>query len=179
MGLDSKAGLVAVERELAALERRRDELDRAVARLRRIALWLRQRRPSGRASGGPAHSARSGAPSSAPSLTDGCRAVLRVGDRRGLTPREVKRMLAKSGVEWDRYSNPMAAVHTVLKRLVRQGEASVAIGADGRRRYAARRQASMAITRGEFADEALVRELLEAGSPDEVVRLLARRRTSH
>ncbi len=175
MTLDSRTALAAVERELAGLERRRDEMDRAVARLRRIALWLRQRRPSIRSTRRAA-SAPAGA-EAPPSLTDGCRAVLRISDKEGVTPRDVKRLLAMSGVEWNRYSNAMSAVHTVLKRLVQQGEARAILGRDGRRRFAAVRRGSIALSRQEAGDQALLQALLAAESPDAVVALVARRRS--
>jgi hypothetical protein len=176
MSLDSKAALAAVERELADLERRRGEIDRAVARLRRIALWLRQR--AAQPKGPAARPARGSAPLTRPSLTDGCRAALRVGDPTGVTPRDVKRLLAMSGVEWGRYSNAMAAIHTVLKRLVRQGEATTSLGPDGRRRFAAIRTTSVALTRQEASDQGLIQAILEADSPDAVTTLLTKRRSS-
>jgi hypothetical protein len=169
----SPSTLRAIERELRELERRRGDLDRAIARLRRIATWLRERRrrPASAGTGGAARAGRR-AESVPHSLTDGCRAVLRMHAPVGLTPREVKHLLTESGLLWERFSNPMSAVHTVLKRLVQQHEALATLGSDGRRRYAVKPTVVIALTRREIADNALMDKLLEAGSPDGVVDLL-------
>ena len=56
-----------------------------------------------------------------PGLTDACRSVLRakIG---GLTPLEVKAGLETMGLDLTAYSNPLASIHAVLKRLARAGE---------------------------------------------------------
>lgn len=99
------------------------------------------------------------------SLTDGCRAVLRMSVPSGVTPREVKHLLTQSGVSWKRFSNPMSAIHPVLKRLVQQHEAVATIGRDGQRRYAVKRTVAIALTRRQVDDNALMKKLLEANSP--------------
>jgi hypothetical protein len=164
----SPTALPSVERELRQLERRREELDRVIARLRRIAVWLRRRRPRNLSA-----EQEEAAPQS---LTDGCRAVLRMSSARGVTPREVKHLLTQSGVSWERFSNPMSAIHTVLKRLVQQHEAVATIGRDGQRRYAVKRSVVIALTRGEADDSALMKKLLEANSPEAILELLKNRR---
>src|SRR5262249_22432641 len=127
--------------ELRRLEHRRDDMERAIARLRRIAVWLRRRRPNTVTADqeGPAPQ----------SLTDGCRAVLRMRVPNGLTPREVKALLMDSGFSWERFRNPMSAIHTVLKRLVQQREAVATIGRDGKRRYAVTPTVAVRLTRAE------------------------------
>jgi hypothetical protein len=49
-------------------------------------------------------------------LTDACRLVLKNAGR-AMTPLEVRDRLAAIGFDLDRYTNSLAAVHTVLKRL--------------------------------------------------------------
>jgi hypothetical protein len=142
-------------------------LDRVIARLRRIAAWLRRRRPRNLTA-----EQEEPAPQS---LTDGCRAVLRMSFPHGVTPREVKHLLTQSGVLWERFSNPMSAIHTVLKRLVQQQEAVATIGRDGQRRYAVKRTGAIALTRREADDSALMKKLLEATSPEAIVELLKNR----
>jgi hypothetical protein len=127
-----------VERELNRLERERDALDRAIARLRQIAIWLRRDARLGRST--TEH--RLAVPQS---LTNVCRAALRTS-RHGLTTREVKQFLTSNGFDWDPFTNPMSAIHTVLKRLVKQNEATAAVGEDGRRRFVWHRPQSLAGT---------------------------------
>ena len=94
----------------------------------------------------------------------------------GVTPREVKHLLTQSGLSWERFTNPMSAIHTVLKRLVQQREAVATIGRDGQRRYAVKRTVAIALTRREADDSALMKKLLEANSPEGIVDLLNNRR---
>jgi hypothetical protein len=54
-------------------------------------------------------------------LTDACRSVLRAS-LGPLPPVEVKHRLAATGVDLSGYSNPMASIHTILKRLAAAGE---------------------------------------------------------
>jgi hypothetical protein len=159
MAEKSRDALAAVERELAGLERRRAELDHAIGRLRRVAAWLRRRSAV-----------------EAPSLTDGCRAVLRMTYPGGVTTREAKRLLALAGLDWNRYSNAMAAIHTVMKRLVQQQEAVVATGKDGRARYSLPRRVAIAVSPADVRDREFLRELLAAPTPEALADLVAARR---
>jgi hypothetical protein len=54
-------------------------------------------------------------------LTDACRMVLKSAGH-SLTAREVKAQLEAVGFEVSRYANPLASIHTVLRRLCRSGE---------------------------------------------------------
>jgi hypothetical protein len=54
-------------------------------------------------------------------LTDACRMVLRNADR-ALTALEVRDRLISIGLDLDRYSNALASIHTVLKRMHEAGE---------------------------------------------------------
>jgi hypothetical protein len=105
-----------VDVEIVRLELRRDALDRSIARLRKVSAYLR------------------GAAAPAGGVTSACRAVLRTAGG-GVSPLDVRRELTANGFDWSGFTNPMSAVHTVLKRLVRQDEASVRTAADGSRRY--------------------------------------------
>lgn len=55
-------------------------------------------------------------------LTEACRMVLR-NSPTPVTPVEVRDRLVAAGVDLDRYASPLAAIHTVLKRLAASGEA--------------------------------------------------------
>ena len=57
-------------------------------------------------------------------LTDACRTVLRSAGR-PMTAVEVRDRLSAVGLDLDRYSNALASVHTVLKRLTESGEAAL------------------------------------------------------
>ena len=156
-----------IERELDDLEARRDELDRAIARLRRVLTWLR--RQQNIADSEPA------TPQATQSLTHTCRAILRMSPE-GLTTVEMKRLLTVNGFKWDGFTNPMSAVHTVLKRLVRQDEATAKVSRDGVRRFAPKRTVAIAMTRSEIDDSALLKKLLAAGSPEAVLAALEQHR---
>jgi hypothetical protein len=54
-------------------------------------------------------------------LTDACRMVLRNADH-PLTALEIRDRLTSIGLDMDRYSNALASIHTVLKRMHEAGE---------------------------------------------------------
>ena len=54
-------------------------------------------------------------------LTDACRLVLRAAGH-PLTVAEVRAMLDATGFDLAKYSNDLAAIHTILKRLTQTGE---------------------------------------------------------
>jgi hypothetical protein len=54
-------------------------------------------------------------------LTDACRLVLR-NAAQPLTALEVRDRLASIGVDLEKHANPLASIHTVLKRMQRAGE---------------------------------------------------------
>lgn len=58
-------------------------------------------------------------------LTDACRTLLR-NAAEPLSAVELRARLASIGVDLDRYSNSLAAIHTVLKRLAESGEIAAA-----------------------------------------------------
>jgi hypothetical protein len=57
-------------------------------------------------------------------LTDACRMVLKTAAH-PLTAAEIRGQLEAMGFDCSRYSNPLASIHTVLRRLCRSGEANV------------------------------------------------------
>ena len=56
-------------------------------------------------------------------LTSACRIALRAAGKKGLTPREVRKALTNLHFPIGEYKNPLASIHTVLKRFVKSGEA--------------------------------------------------------
>ena len=54
-------------------------------------------------------------------LTEACRMVLR-NAKRPLTAPDVRDRLVAIGLDMDRYSNPLASIHSVLKRMHEAGE---------------------------------------------------------
>lgn len=77
---------------------------------------------------------------------------------------------------WARFSNPIAAVHTVLKRLVQQREAHAGVDEHGDRRDGVRQTRSIAIDRDALKDDDFLQTLLAADSPERVVKLVESRR---
>jgi hypothetical protein len=67
-------------------------------------------------------------------ITDACRMVLRAA-RRPLTPSEIRDQLEAMGLDVSRYSNQLAPIHTVLKRLHGAGEAEVRAATDDKPGY--------------------------------------------
>ena len=71
-------------------------------------------------------------------LTEACREVVRAADPDGLTPVEVKEGLRKMGFDMSGYTNILASIHTVLKRLAKSGvidEGHPANDKEGKRVY--------------------------------------------
>ena len=61
-------------------------------------------------------------PTVAYGLTEACKTSLRCAAA-PMTPLEVRDRLLSTGFDLKRYSNPLAAIHTVLRRLTESGEA--------------------------------------------------------
>ena len=157
MSKSLQRALRGVETEIASLVRERDTIDQTIGRLRKVAAALR---------------GSTAAPTN--SLTSGCRAVLRTFGP-GATPREVRDALSANAFDWSAYTNPMSAVHTVLKRLVRQGEASVGTGADGMRRYEWKPPDRVSARRSQAAEADRIEHLLDgAVSTGDFITMLNR-----
>jgi hypothetical protein len=60
-------------------------------------------------------------------ITESCRAALRAAGPRGLTPPELRTSLRRMNFPVDDYSNALATIHSVLKRLESYKEVRVAI----------------------------------------------------
>lgn len=56
-------------------------------------------------------------------FTDAIRSVLKAFDSSYTSPVSVRDALEKKGFDLSKYKNPLASIHTILKRLVRSGEA--------------------------------------------------------
>jgi len=67
-------------------------------------------------------------------LTEACRAILR-NAAKPMTPIEVRNRLAAVGFDLARYSNDLASIHTVLKRLNKSGELRLVPRGPGRHAY--------------------------------------------
>jgi hypothetical protein len=95
-------------------------------------------------------------------LTDAVRSILKTSDE-VFTPTQVRDELRRSGFDVDRYENPLAAIHTTLKRIASRGEATIVMQAAEARAYRwtqndpyaleARRQAGAETSVVEFLDE--------------------------
>src|ERR1017187_7422371 len=69
-----------------------------------------------------------------PGFTDWVRKVLRANRGQAATAIAVREMLAKAGFNLSAYNNPLASIHTILKRLAERGEATASMN-DGRMYY--------------------------------------------
>jgi hypothetical protein len=74
-------------------------------------------------------------PTVAIGLTDACRLVLKTAGH-PLTVVEIRMQLEATGIDVSRYSNPLASIHIVLKRLCRSGEAKFIPRANAKPTYA-------------------------------------------
>jgi hypothetical protein len=93
----------------------------------------------------------------------------------GVSPLDVRRELTANGFDWSGFTNPMSAVHTVLKRLVRQGEASVRTATDGSRRYEWKQAVGTSASGSQAAEADRIEHLLDGTvSTREFVEILNR-----
>jgi hypothetical protein len=118
---DYRAALDAAVREYEALTRQRAELDGRIAQLAQTIGSLTR---------------LCGLVPTVPwGLTDACRMVLKAAGH-PLTAIEVRGQLTAMGFDLSKYSNDLAAIHTILKRLHGSGEAHFAPRAWDRPAYA-------------------------------------------
>lgn len=125
-----RRALESAIKEYERLKTQRDAVETRLAQLRQIIAGL------GPLCELPARSA----PPLELGLTDACRSALRAS-MSGLTASGVRERIGGLGINLDRYSNPLASIHIVLKRLVAAGEAFTYRGRDGKAIYAWRRPA--------------------------------------
>jgi hypothetical protein len=91
-------------------------------------------------------------------LTDACRTVLRYGGH-AMTPIEVRDRLKSIGFDLSRYSNDLAAVHTILKRLNEAGEIRFKTNYAGAKSYIWEKPAKVATIGPDVAEFVRQREL--------------------
>ena len=127
---DYRRALESAIKEYERLKAGRDAVETRLAQLRQTIAGL------GPLCDLPAESA----PSLELGLTDACRSALRASVS-GLTPGEVRERIGGLGIDLERYSNLLASIHIVLKRLVAAGEAFTYRGRDGKPVYAWKRPA--------------------------------------
>jgi hypothetical protein len=60
-----------------------------------------------------------------PGFTDSVRNVLRNVPSQALTAKKVRDLLRSAGFDLSSYTNPLASIHTILKRLAERGEVEV------------------------------------------------------
>ena len=75
-------------------------------------------------------------------LTDACRMALKAA-KHPLTAAEIRGHLEAMGFDCSRYSNPLASIHTVLRRLCRSGEANFAPRSHDKPAFSSKRPAGM------------------------------------
>jgi hypothetical protein len=95
-------------------------------------------------------------------LTDACRMALR-GSGVPMTPPEVRDRLAAIGVDLSVYSNELAAIHTVLRRLHDVGELRLVPRSAGRHAYAWQKPPRVVTVGGDVAE--WLRGATAAGHP--------------
>jgi hypothetical protein len=83
-------------------------------------------------------------------LTEACRLVSRAGVP--MTPTDIRDRLMEIGVDLSIYANPLAAIHTVLKRLNEAGELRIVPQPNGRDAYLWQRPSSALAISKDVAD---------------------------
>ena len=146
-----RRALQAARGELASLESAREQVDQRISQLRQTVgalsiLCHEEAEPRG--------------------FTEAVRDVLRASVE-ALTPAEVRDRLGSSGFAIDGYSNPLASIHVILKRLVTSGEARSFEGPPGTTQYWWNRPVRVVAVPRERLPEALARfeRLLDDRNP--------------
>jgi len=117
---DYKRALEKATREFEALSQQRADIDRRLTQLAHTMATLTK--------------LCGYTPTMMMGLTDGCRMVLRAAGR-PMTPAEVRDALGACGFDMSKYTNDLAAIHTVLKRLNEAGETRFATNQAGKGAY--------------------------------------------
>src|SRR5262249_6677009 len=164
---DYRRALEAASREFEALGARRQEIDQRLAELAQTIgtlmrlLGLTPTVPLG--------------------LTDAIRLVVRGGGV-PMTPVEVRDRLQGMGFDLSKYSNDLAAVHTILKRLNQSGELSFIPRAPGKHQYMLNRASTPVVLGADvmkhLRDNTMEREALHAAEEPEESAPRGRRRSS-
>ena len=95
-------------------------------------------------------------------LTDACRLALKTAGH-PLTATEVRMQLEASGMDLSWHSNPLASIHTVLKRLCQSGEARFVPRARAKPAYAWKRTARI-VALSEYPDLHKLTRMLTSAS---------------
>jgi hypothetical protein len=132
-----KAALEKARKDIAECEAERDSLETRLVALRATETAL-ARMCGEEAQGFDADAAARG-------FTDACRAVLR-GSTKALTPTEVRNQLVEAGLDASKYTNVMAVIHAILKRLVKAGQADESTAPSGGTAYSWKRDARRRFT---------------------------------
>jgi hypothetical protein len=117
--------LRAAEKKLEVLEARREELDLKMAVLRKEIIHL----------GALTHMDEARDILADIGLSEMCETVMRWAGS-PLTPVKTKQLLADFGYDIERHSNPLASIHTTLKRMMKAGKLKVVRLNDGSIGYA-------------------------------------------
>jgi hypothetical protein len=164
---DYRRALEAAIKEYDQLKAQRDAVETRLAQLRSIISNL------GALCGLPAERR----PSPDLGLTDACRSALRAS-LGGLTAAQVRERLASLGIDSDQYSNLLASVHVVLKRLVAAGEVWTYKAKDGKQVYAWKRAAvPYAVNNPELATAIVTGGLMWPGAAEVEVKRPHRKRS--
>jgi hypothetical protein len=102
--------LVEAIEALEQLRRERQQLDIRIAKMEQVVAALRS------------VSERDEDVAATTGFTDAVRSVLKGASERGVSPTEIREGMLALGLELSRYSQPLATIHVVLKRLQRNGE---------------------------------------------------------
>ena len=117
VAFEAEKVLMEAQEELKTKIQRRVELDREIWALRRIISGLIQVTEKG--ANRPHYFGPGGIHQGG--LTSACKTIVRMAER-ALSPMDIREQLELSGYDFVKLSNPLSAIHTVLKRLVLKGE---------------------------------------------------------
>jgi hypothetical protein len=108
-------------------------------------------------------------------LTDACRLIVR-GAGLPVTPTEVRDRLGAFGFDLSRYSNDLAAIHTILKRLNQAGELRFIARGSDKPAYIWNRPPRAVALGPDIA--AFMRESMHTHAPDETLTPRRRKKTT-
>jgi hypothetical protein len=128
----------ALDQALSELEgtiRERDRLNAEIVKLTNTVRMLSGMVKEDRERTRKLHALLGWASVAGPGLVDGVRVALKKAGDHGLTAIETRDALRNSGFDLSEFVNPLASVHTTLKRLAGQGEAAYGQERDGKPVY--------------------------------------------
>lgn len=128
--------------EIEALEIQREDIDRRIARLKKVILAAEPMIPDLAGLGGGWLRLEV----EAAGITDACRKVLEASGK-WMSPLAVRDALEVNGMDLSRQKNAMASIHAVLKRLKDKNELRAMMGSDGGTVYQWKRKRTLHFTR--------------------------------